>query len=132
MKNRFRPAVESLCCRTLPSAGLTTSLWGGVLVITRTDATRAVTIDIRTTPLNPRRHTGVKGLVVVEGVAKFAAARVKSVEVEQGHLPRGYDQSISFRANSGGSTFAHTSHARPVAPTVVATPARRFLRRPRS
>ena len=122
MKNRLRPGVESLDCRTLPAAGVTAVLSQGVLTVVRSDSSQALTIDVQTVPRNAHAYAGVKGQVVVEGVGVYAARHVKMIDVDPGTSPQG----VTVNQSSSAPIAVHlleplTSSPTP-APAVTAAP----------
>ena len=61
--------------------GVTAKLFAGVLSIQRTDPAQPVAVDVMTVAVGSRRSPVLKGTVVVEGVAKFNARRVRSISI---------------------------------------------------
>ncbi len=113
MKSRFRPSVESLDGRTLPSAGVTAVLSKGTLTIQRTSDTAPLTIEVLT---RPAAHKQVQGQVVVVGVAKFSARKVNTIDVDPGSTSTGVTIKQSSTAPISVHLLEPTTFSPPAAP----------------
>jgi uncharacterized protein YkwD len=82
-RTRFRPVLDRIDSRTLPTAGLSASLTGGILTVVGTDGNDQVSIDV-SGPTRFRR-TRSPGSLTVEGVGTYRLNRVAAVVVFTGN-----------------------------------------------
>src|SRR5437016_5871791 len=78
-QGRYRPNLDILDRRELPTAGVIASLSGGVLAIVGTSPNAPIVVDV----LASASRKGVTGWVVVEGVGAYKAALVHQVVVQE-------------------------------------------------
>jgi uncharacterized protein YkwD len=81
-RTRFCPALDRLDSRTLPTAGVTASLVGGILTVTGTEGNDRVTIDV-SGPSRFRRSWNPASLTV-EGVGSYRLNQIAAVVVFTG------------------------------------------------